>query len=233
MARFALIAGMLLLAVVYYYVLGYGPTASEIYDDREWWQPRGWIHQWWGLSALSQMARSEGAVRWIPVALFSLPPALAIAAGMRMFQGAVMRSVTVIMGTVLIGLAYYGCLNDRIWRFFEWRWALVITSFVSVAAISAFAPSLLRSLNRAPRAIGASVLLAVNPDPAYAMAQLGHTSPSFTLRVYTHVLRRSEAEREALRALVTGEELAPIGTKPSYLTSTPNGSARQKGPQTA
>ena len=79
----------------------------------------------------------------------------------------------------------------------------------------------------------ASVLLAVNPDPAYAMAQLGHTSPSFTLRVYTHVMRRSEAEREALRALVTGEELAPIGTRASDLTSTPNGSARQKGPQTA
>jgi hypothetical protein len=161
MSRFALIAGLLLLIVVYYYVFGYGPTASEIYDEREWWQPRGWIHQWWGLSALSAMARSEEATRWIPVALFSLPPALGIVAGIRLFRGAVMRSVVVVLGAVLIAFAYYGCLNDSTWRFFEWRWALVIASFAAVVVIASFGPSLLRSLNRAPRAIGAAALLAV------------------------------------------------------------------------
>jgi integrase len=42
----------------------------------------------------------------------------------------------------------------------------------------------------------ASVLAARGEDPAYIMAQLGHSDPKFTLRVYTHVMRRGEGERE-------------------------------------
>jgi hypothetical protein len=38
------------------------------------------------------------------------------------------------------------------------------------------------------------------------MAQLGHTDPAFTLRVYTHMMRRSSGEREQLQALVEGEQ---------------------------
>jgi hypothetical protein len=38
------------------------------------------------------------------------------------------------------------------------------------------------------------------------MAQLGHTDPKFTLRVYTHLMRRDPAERARLRALVYGED---------------------------
>lgn len=41
------------------------------------------------------------------------------------------------------------------------------------------------------------------------MAQLGHTDPKFTLRVYTHVMRRGPAERARLKALVNGEEIEP------------------------
>ena len=59
MSRFALLAGLMLLIVVYYYFLGYGPTPSEIYDDREWWQPRGWLHQVHLFSALSDLARDR------------------------------------------------------------------------------------------------------------------------------------------------------------------------------
>lgn len=33
-------------------------------------------------------------------------------------------------------------------------------------------------------------------------AQLGHTDPTLTLRVYTHIMRRGEGERGRLRALV-------------------------------
>jgi hypothetical protein len=40
------------------------------------------------------------------------------------------------------------------------------------------------------------------------MQQLGHTDPAFTLRVYSHMMRRNEAEREALKALVEGRVLA-------------------------
>lgn len=48
----------------------------------------------------------------------------------------------------------------------------------------------------------ASILVACGEDPASLMAQLGHTDPKFTLRVYTHLMRRNPAERAQLKALV-------------------------------
>ena len=57
----------------------------------------------------------------------------------------------------------------------------------------------------------ASVLVAIGKDPTYVMQQLGHTDPAFTLRVYAHVMRRSEGERERLRALVEGNVWAVNG----------------------
>jgi integrase len=50
----------------------------------------------------------------------------------------------------------------------------------------------------------ASVLVAAGEDPASVMAQLGHTDPKFTLRVYGHVMRRGKEERARLKALVGG-----------------------------
>ena len=57
----------------------------------------------------------------------------------------------------------------------------------------------------------ASILVACGDDPASVMAQLGHTDPKFTLRVYTHVMRRDPGERRRLMALVHGDtpEVAP------------------------
>jgi integrase len=46
----------------------------------------------------------------------------------------------------------------------------------------------------------ASLLVALGNDPAYVMGQLGHTDPAFTLRVYTHMMRRDPGERDRLRA---------------------------------
>ncbi len=44
------------------------------------------------------------------------------------------------------------------------------------------------------------------------MAQLGHTDPRFTLKVYTHMMRRSPGERERLNALVKGDyRVGPSG----------------------
>ena len=43
------------------------------------------------------------------------------------------------------------------------------------------------------------------------MAQLGHTDPAFTLRVYAHAMRRDEGDKEALKALVEGRRLGTIG----------------------
>ena len=54
----------------------------------------------------------------------------------------------------------------------------------------------------------ASILVACGEDPASVMAQLGHTDPKFTLRIYTHVMRRDSAERQRLMALVGGRAKA-------------------------
>jgi integrase len=51
----------------------------------------------------------------------------------------------------------------------------------------------------------ASILVACGEDPNTVMAQLGHTDPKFTLRIYTHLMRRGVAERQRLRALVYGD----------------------------
>jgi integrase len=53
----------------------------------------------------------------------------------------------------------------------------------------------------------ASILIATGEDPASVMAQLGHTDPKFTLRVYTHIMRRGPAERARLKALVSGDQI--------------------------
>ena len=45
------------------------------------------------------------------------------------------------------------------------------------------------------------------------MQQLGHTDPAFTLRVYAHTMRRSEEERERLRALVQRHVWAGMGSE--------------------
>ena len=53
----------------------------------------------------------------------------------------------------------------------------------------------------------ASVLVALGRDPAVVMRQMGHSTPHFTLRVYAGAMDWTEGEREALAALVEGEEL--------------------------
>ena len=57
----------------------------------------------------------------------------------------------------------------------------------------------------------ASILVAIGKDPTYVMQQLGHTDPAFTLRVYSHMMRRSAEERERLRGLVEGRVWAVNG----------------------
>jgi integrase len=60
----------------------------------------------------------------------------------------------------------------------------------------------------------ASILIATGEDPASVMAQLGHTDPKFTLRVYTHMMRRGSAERARLKALVNGDQIE-LGERPT------------------
>ncbi|HEY2603449.1 MAG TPA: tyrosine-type recombinase/integrase, partial [Thermoleophilaceae bacterium] len=42
-----------------------------------------------------------------------------------------------------------------------------------------------------------SLLFALGRDPVYVMGQLGHTDPSFTLRVYARAMRLREATGSA------------------------------------
>jgi integrase len=59
----------------------------------------------------------------------------------------------------------------------------------------------------------ASILVAIGRDPTYVMQQLGQPDPAFTLRVYAHTMRRSEEERERLKALVQGHVWAANGQR--------------------
>ncbi len=59
----------------------------------------------------------------------------------------------------------------------------------------------------------ASILVAIGKDPTYVMNQPGHTDPAFTLRVYSHMMRRSPEERERLKALVEAHVWSHIGDK--------------------
>jgi integrase len=58
----------------------------------------------------------------------------------------------------------------------------------------------------------ASILYVRGEDPAYVMAQLGHSDPGFTLRVCAHAMRRDEGDKDRLRAFVEGRDWAPMGT---------------------
>jgi len=51
----------------------------------------------------------------------------------------------------------------------------------------------------------ASLLVAFGEDPGYVMDQMGHTDPTFTLRVYRKAMKRRDGEPDLLRALVGAE----------------------------
>jgi integrase len=57
-----------------------------------------------------------------------------------------------------------------------------------------------------------SLLIAIGKDPAYVMAQMGHTSPTMTLGLYAQVMNVAEADRDRLRHLVNGGYLAVDGS---------------------
>jgi integrase len=58
----------------------------------------------------------------------------------------------------------------------------------------------------------ASLLYALGEAPPYVMAQMGHTTPHLALAVYAREMDRRDGEPERLRALVQGEDWAPMGT---------------------
>jgi integrase len=60
----------------------------------------------------------------------------------------------------------------------------------------------------------ASMMFACGEDPVTVMKALGHTDPGFTMRVYTHLMRRDKAERDRLKALVRGERVLAVQAPP-------------------
>jgi hypothetical protein len=77
------------------------------------------------------------------------------------------------------------------------------------------------------------MLIALGKDPAYVMGQIGHADPKFTLRVYTHMMRRGDDERQALRDLVEGKSFrhqkAPV-PKPPHPAPNPTEVVKKKNP---
>jgi integrase len=60
----------------------------------------------------------------------------------------------------------------------------------------------------------ASVLYALGFSPVDVMDQLGHTDPKLALSIYAKSMRRSEGERERLRALLGGDAVVTPGGLP-------------------
>ncbi len=57
-----------------------------------------------------------------------------------------------------------------------------------------------------------SLLIALGRDPAYVMAQMGHTDPTMTLGLYAQVMSMADGDRDRLRVLVEGPDLAVAGS---------------------
>ncbi len=58
-----------------------------------------------------------------------------------------------------------------------------------------------------------SLLVALGKDPAYVMAQMGHTDPAITIGIYSKVMRAKDRER--LQVLVGGDDPAGRAVTPS------------------
>jgi hypothetical protein len=156
---YLLVAG--LLAGFYYYFVGAGPGPSELFEDLEWWRPRGWLMDSDAMLAFAEMADSEGPERWIPTLLLMIPPVALAVGGFLLFKSATMRAFSFWLGTILCVVAYYGVLAERVWRFFEWRFIAVAAGFTAVVTVILFGPSLLRQLARIPRVLVGVLLLAL------------------------------------------------------------------------
>jgi integrase len=78
-----------------------------------------------------------------------------------------------------------------------------------------------------------SLLYAVGEDARTVMAELGHSDPALSLRVYAHSMRYGEREREQLRRLIEGAEWAGIdgngaGRAPATNARAPSRHARSR-----
>jgi len=59
----------------------------------------------------------------------------------------------------------------------------------------------------------ASILYALGEDPGVVMDEMGHTDPALALAIYRQATRREDGDKDRLRALVEGSEMADIGQR--------------------
>jgi hypothetical protein len=159
MKRLAYLVGATALAVVYYFAFGAGPTASEYMDDLEWWRPWGTAVRWLPMVGITALARASLPQALLPLGLFWFPPLALFAGGFAVFRkSAAARAYLCFVALTMCIFVWYGYRAEQVWRFFEWRFAAVVTSFAAVVSVILFSPSLLRGLARRSRA---AALLAV------------------------------------------------------------------------
>jgi integrase len=65
----------------------------------------------------------------------------------------------------------------------------------------------------------ASLLVAIGTDPGAVMDQLGHSDPTFTLRVYRHGMRRDVTSKGLLARLVGANGTPPIPVSEAPVTA--------------
>jgi hypothetical protein len=75
----------------------------------------------------------------------------------------------------------------------------------------------------------ASLLVALGEDPAYVMAQTGHTNPGFTLRVFSPGMRRDDDARARLKMYVKSIGWAPLGASDASAPQPPTARDRSEG----
>jgi hypothetical protein len=178
MGRVIYVALFVATAVFYYYLLGTGPTPSEILE-LPWWRPRGWALRWESLSGLAALAEEEGPARVVPVLLFSLPPLALMGLGFGLFRSGAARVLLLALGTSLCAFSYYGLLAPGIWRFFSWRWpALIVLMSLTIWGL-VLAPSLMRDTLRLP--IAARVLALLVAAAAIFLPSVEVTGTDFEL----------------------------------------------------
>jgi integrase len=67
----------------------------------------------------------------------------------------------------------------------------------------------------------ASIAAEAGVDPAWTAAQIGHTDPRFTIKVYTDVSNRRQGAAERVGELIRSAEWAPLGTNGDSIESPP------------
>lgn len=160
MLRLVFLVSAALLTVFYYYFFGAGPTASDYMDDLAWWQPWGTLMRDLHFATLAQMARAGFPQAWVPILLGCVPAIAVSAAGWRAMHGALGRAAMFFFGLTMCSFVYYGLHGETIWRFLEWRFALVFGAFCAVVTALMFAPSLFGGALDRSRALAAALAFA-------------------------------------------------------------------------